>query len=82
MASLARHGLRSETPDNWSERAQIINVVVPEAAGLMDVLRERHGVVVNVKDGKLRLSMSICNDEADIDKAVGAIAMETGSNLP
>lgn len=80
LETLGRHGLRSETPGEWSERAQIVNVVVPEAAGLMDVLREKHGVVANVKDGKLRLSMSICNDEADIDKAIHAIALETGSS--
>lgn len=80
LDALGRHGLRSETPAEWSERAQIVNVIVPEAAGLMDVLREKHGVVANVKDGKLRLSMSICNDEDDIDRAIHAIAEETGSS--
>lgn len=82
LDALGRHGFRSETPDAWSERAQIVNVIVPEAAGLMDVLRDKHGIVVNVKDGKLRLSMSICNDETDIDKAVRAIALETGASTP
>lgn len=72
-----KNGLRSETPDAWAERAQIINVVVPEAGGLMDVLREKHGVIVNVKDGRLRISMSFFNNEADIDKAVNAILHET-----
>ncbi len=75
---MQRKGLRTETPAAWAERAQIINVVVPEAGGLMDVLREKHGVIVNVKDDRLRLSMSFFNNEGDIDKAVGAIAQEIG----
>lgn len=71
-------GLRSQTPASWAERAQIVSVVVPEAAGLMDVLREKHGVIVNVKDDMLRLSMSFFNTEEDIEKAVDAILRETG----
>ena len=72
-------GLKTETPQAWSERAQIINVVVPEAGGLMDVLREKHGVITNVKDDRLRISMSFFNNENDIEKVIGAIAKETGS---
>lgn len=74
-----KNGLKSETPDAWAERAQIINVIVPEAGGLMDVLREKHAVIVNVKDDRLRLSMSFFNNEDDIEKAVGAIVKETGA---
>ena len=72
-----KNGLKSETPDAWGERAQIINVIVPEAGGLMDVLRDKHGIIVNTKDGRLRLSMSFFNNEDDIDKAVQAIVKET-----
>ena len=72
-------GLKTETPQAWSERAQIINVVVPEAGGLMDVLREKHGVITNVKDDRLRISMSFFNNENDIEKVIGAIVTETGS---
>ncbi|MCC2677251.1 MAG: nifS, partial [Ramlibacter sp.] len=46
-------GLKTLTPDDWEERAQIVNVRVPDAAGLMERLRERHRVVTNVKDGAL-----------------------------
>ena len=44
----------------------------------MDVLRENHGIVVNVKDGMLRLSMTFFNNEEDIEKTVNAILRETG----
>ena len=71
--------MTTETPHAWGERAQIINVVVPEAGGLMDVLREKHGIIVNVKDERLRISMSFFNNEEDIEKVVGAILQETGA---
>ncbi len=77
LAQMNKNGLKSETPDAWGERAQIINVIVPEAGGLMDVLRDKHGIIVNTKDGRLRLSMSFFNNEDDIDKAVQAIVKET-----
>jgi selenocysteine lyase/cysteine desulfurase len=44
----------------------------------MSVLRDRHGIIVNVKDDKLRLSMNFFNNEEDIEKVVRAIARETG----
>jgi len=75
---LQRNGLKSQTPHEWNQRAQIVNVVVPEAGGLMDVLREKHGIIVNVKDDKLRLSMSFVNNEEDIEKVIDAIVLETG----
>ena len=77
LATMRKNNLKTETPDAWGERAQIINVIVPEAGGLMDVLREKHGIVVNVKDDRLRISMSFFNNEEDIDKAVHAILQET-----
>jgi selenocysteine lyase/cysteine desulfurase len=69
-------GLDSQTPDVWDERAQIISVLVPDAAGLMERLREKHRVVVNVKDGALRLSMSFYNNDEDLERAVRAIRSE------
>ena len=73
---LRQAGLDSQTPDVWEERAQIVNVVVPDATGLMERLREKHRVVVNVKDGALRVSMSFCNNEEDLERAVDAISRE------
>jgi selenocysteine lyase/cysteine desulfurase len=70
--------LDSQTPDVWEERAHIVNVLVPDAAGLMERLREKHRVVANVKDGALRLSMSFYNDEEDLERAVRVIKQELG----
>jgi selenocysteine lyase/cysteine desulfurase len=76
MRLLRTKGLKTTTPDNWAERAQIVSVLVPDADGLMTSLREKHRVVTNVKDGALRLSMSFFNNEEDIERAVHAIAAE------
>ena len=69
-------GLETLTPQAWEERAQIVNVLVPDAAGIMARLREKHRVVVNVKDGALRLSMSFFNNEDDIARTVSSIRKE------
>ena len=69
-------GLKSQTPEEWDERAQIVNVLVPGAEALMGRLRENYRVVVNVKDGALRLSMSFCNNEEDLEQAINAIRRE------
>lgn len=71
-------GLASHTPMEWDERAQIVNVPVPNAEELMERLREKHRVIVNVKDGALRLSMSFCNNEDDLERAIGALKQELG----
>jgi hypothetical protein len=42
------------------------------------VLREKHGIIVNVKDDMLPLSMTFFNTGQDIEKAVDAILRETG----
>jgi cysteine desulfurase/selenocysteine lyase len=77
LALLRSAGLRTQTPEQWEERAHIVNVLVPDAAGLMDRLREKHRIVTNVKDDALRVSMSFFNTEEDLDKAVHAIRRET-----
>ncbi|HKU71687.1 MAG TPA: aminotransferase class V-fold PLP-dependent enzyme [Burkholderiales bacterium] len=71
-------GLTTHTPSEWEERAQIINVPVQDAEAVMDRLREKHRVIVNVKDGALRLSMSFNNNEEDIERTVDAIRQEVG----
>lgn len=76
--SLTQAGLRTTTPAAWEERGQIVNVVVPNATAIMDALKARDRIVINVKDDALRISMSFFNDESDIDKAVHAIAREAG----
>ena len=76
LRQLKAAGLKTATPEAWEERAQIVNVLVPDAAGIMARLREKHRVVVNVKDDALRLSMSFFNNEEDVDKAIRAIQRE------
>lgn len=71
---LQRAGLRTTTPQDWHERGHIVNVVVPDAQGIMDALKARDRIIVNVKDDALRLSMSFFNDEEDIDRTIAAIA--------
>ncbi|MBX3661111.1 MAG: aminotransferase class V-fold PLP-dependent enzyme [Burkholderiales bacterium] len=78
MEKLAAIGLKSNTPEPWHERAQIVSVAVPDAGALMDRLREKHRVIVNVKDGALRISMNFANNEEDIERAVAAIRAELG----
>ncbi|MBI3918580.1 MAG: aminotransferase class V-fold PLP-dependent enzyme [Betaproteobacteria bacterium] len=78
LSLVKKAGLKSQTPDTWEERAQIVNVLVPGADDIMNRLRERHRIIVNVKDDALRLSMSFFNNEEDIEKAVRAIAREVG----
>lgn len=70
-------GFRTQTPEAWEERAQIVNVLIPDAAGVMARLRDEHRVVTNVKDGALRISMSFFNNEDDLDKAIHALRTET-----
>jgi selenocysteine lyase/cysteine desulfurase len=69
-------GLKTATPEPWEERAQIVSVLVPDAAALMERLRENHRVVTNVKDDALRISMSFFNNEEDLDRAIHAIRRE------
>ena len=75
---LRNAGLKTQTPAAWEERAHIVNVLVPNAADVMQRLRDKHRVVVNVKDDALRISFGFFNDETDLEKAVAAIARETG----
>ena len=46
---------------------------MPDALALQKQLRERN-IVVNVKDDKLRASVSFYNEEADLDVLMDALA--------
>src|SRR6185295_3329848 len=65
LALVRKAGLKTQTPDEWEERAQIVNLVVPDAKRLQARLRDQH-IVVNVKDDALRVSMSFFNNEEDL----------------
>ena len=68
-------GLRTQTPTEWEERAQIVNLLVPDAKGLQAKLHQQK-IVVNVKDNALRVSMSFFNNDEDLDRALHAITRE------
>jgi selenocysteine lyase/cysteine desulfurase len=76
LKAVKKAGLKTLTPDAWEERCQIVNVLIPDAAGMMNTLREKHHIVVNVKDDAVRISMSFFNNEEDIDRCVNAIVRE------
>jgi selenocysteine lyase/cysteine desulfurase len=78
---LKEAGLKTRTPEAWEERAQIVNVLVPNAGGLMERLREKHRIVTNVKDDALRLSMSFFNNEEDLERAMHAIKRELAGKI-
>jgi selenocysteine lyase/cysteine desulfurase len=73
MAQLRAAGYGTRTPEPWAERAQIISVPVADAEALMNRLREDHRVIVNVKDGAIRVSMSFFNNSDDIDRLLAAM---------
>jgi selenocysteine lyase/cysteine desulfurase len=77
LVLLKQAGLETETPEAWEERGHIVNVLVPDAAGVMARLREHYRIVTNVKDDALRISMSFFNTEDDLEKAVWAVRKET-----
>ena len=81
MGMARKAGFKTLTPEPWEERAQIVNLLLPNAAALMQRLRERHHVVLNVKDGALRVSMSFFNDEEDLEKALHAIKRELAGKV-
>jgi len=76
MEMVRAAGLTTHTPEPWHERAQIISVPVPDAGALMNRLREKHRVIVNVKDGALRISMNFANNEEDLERLIAAIRLE------
>ncbi|MFN7752635.1 MAG: aminotransferase class V-fold PLP-dependent enzyme [Pseudomonadota bacterium] len=69
---LDRAGIATETARDWRNRCHIVNLVLPDALRLQAALRER-GLVVNVKDGKLRASVSFYNNEDDLDRLMSAL---------
>lgn len=73
IARLKSAGFAVNTPEPWAERAQIVSVPVPDAGAVMDRLRERDRVIVNVKDDALRISLSFFNNEEDLDRLMAAL---------
>ncbi len=76
MRELKQAGLAVNTPDPWAERAQIVSVQVADPGTLMQKLRDKYRVVVNVKDDALRISPGFANDESDIERLMAALRGE------
>jgi len=76
MGELKKAGLAVNTPDPWAERAQIVSVQVSDPGSLMQRLRDKHRVVVNVKDDALRISPGFANDAGDIERLMAALRRE------
>ena len=79
LKALRKAGLKTATADAWEERAHIINVIVPNAAAIMDALRDEERTIINVKDDALRISFSFFTTEEEIERAVHAIAKRAGA---
>ena len=75
LGMVRKAGIKTQTPTPWEERAQIVNLMVPDAKALQARLHKRR-VVVNVKDHALRVSMSFFNNDEDLDRALHAIKRE------
>jgi len=80
LALVRKAGLKTLTPEAWEERAQIVNLLVPDAEQLQARLREQH-IVVNVKDEALRVSMSFFNNEEDLERAIRAVKRATSGKV-
>jgi selenocysteine lyase/cysteine desulfurase len=76
MGAARRAGLKVLTPEPWEERAQIVSLAVDDALAVQKALFAEH-VVVNVKDGALRVSMSFFNNEEDLERGLAAILRAT-----
>ena len=73
LGMLKKRGIRSQTPQNWEERCHIVNFPVAGNAGkIVAGLREKN-IVVNAKDGMLRVSMSFFNNVDDLERLMQAL---------
>ena len=75
LGMVRKAGIKTQTPDAWEERAQIVNLLVPDAKAMQARLHRQH-VVVNVKDDALRVSMSFFNNEEDLERVLHVIKRE------
>ena len=68
-----RRQLRIRTPVPWEERAGIVSIDLGCHAGAtVDKLKDQ-GIIVSEKDGHLRASVHIYNNEEDIDRLLHAL---------
>lgn len=66
-------GIRVRTPPAWQDRAAIVSVALPvDTEALAKELRSKK-IIVSVKDGHIRASVSFYNNRSDIDRFVEAL---------
>ena len=69
----ARRQLRLRTPIPWEERAGIVSIDLGRHAGETVANLREQGIIVSEKDGHLRASVHIYNDEDDIERVLDAV---------
>ena len=73
LQMLRKRRIRTQTPDNWNERCQIVNVLIDADAKKLSAALHEKRIAVNVRDGILRVSMSFYNNEEDLDTLLRAL---------
>jgi len=73
LSMLKQRHIRTQTPTNWNERCQIVNILVDADAKTLSAQLHQQRIAVNVRDGILRASMSFFNNEADLETLVRAL---------
>ena len=68
-----RHQHRVRTPIPWEERAGIVSIDLGRPAGETVAKLREVGIVVSEKEGHLRASLHIHNDEGDIERLLDAL---------
>ena len=68
-----RRQFRARTPIPWEERAGIVSIDLGRPAGETVAKLRDQGIVVSEKDGYLRASLHIYNDEGDIERLLDGI---------
>jgi cysteine desulfurase/selenocysteine lyase len=66
LGMVRKAGLKTLTPEPWEERAQIVNLLVPDARKLQ---------------ARLRVSMSFFNNEEDLERVMHAIKRELSGKV-
>ena len=73
LQMLKKRRIRTQTPENWNERCQIVNVLIDADAKKLSAELHEKRIAVNVRDGILRVSMSFFNNEDDLDTLLRAL---------
>ena len=73
LQMLKQRRIRTQTPANWNERCQIVNILVDADAKKLSAELHEKRIAVNVRDGILRASLSFFKNEDDLATLVRAL---------